>query len=242
MGRCALALLATLLAGCAELTAEAPLFSADGPNGPPPLTEGVWIGVSEECPASNARRTGRFPEACTPLDIRREADGAWRVQLRVDLIYDLTAAERADAAADAVPFRLVIAPATERDLADSYAPLYIAEGRRAGADDPEVSYALIAPIGAMPATSAYILGSIGCADILRDGPIVGITPRYTVRTNNEQPANSEGPQDIGPIETEQVLSGCTATTQAAVREAARRALIENLGEMQETRYVFVRAQ
>jgi hypothetical protein len=36
------------------------------------------------------------------------------------------------------------------------------------------------------------------------------------------------------------VSGCVASTQAAVREAARRALIENLDEMLERRYLYVR--
>lgn len=78
----------------------------------------------------------------------------------------------------------------------------------------------------MPAEAFYLIASIGCADILRDGTIAGITPEYRTRTD-----------ETGQ---HQELSGCVASTQAAVREAARRAVLENITAMTERRYVFVR--
>lgn len=240
----AVLLCAATLGACAELTAEAPLFAPSDQIGPPPLTEGIWIVVSEECPDYNARRrSGRFPADCTPFELTRLEDGAWRARLRVDLVYGLSAQERAESEETAGPYRLIIAPAVERTEADAYTPLYVAETTRAEASG--AGYMVIAPLGEKPATSALIVLSIGCADILRDGPIEGITPHFTERTT-ESPAlvdsaSAAGPNDE-PIETEQILAGCTASTQAAVREAARRAVIENLDEMSERRFVHVRPQ
>jgi hypothetical protein len=240
-------LLAAALAGCAELTAEAPLFSPADQVGPPPLTEGVWIAVHEECPAHYARRrSGRFHAECTPIEIRRQEDGAWVAHLRVDLVFGLTAQQRADAE-EYDPVRVIIAPAVERPPADGYSPLYVAELSPTEQDD-DIGYAVIAPIGAMPATSMLLVGSIGCVDILRDGPIDGITAQYAPvegRAGVGEPGVGQGPggaPESGPGDAvgQPMLSGCVASSQAAVREAARRAVIENLDEMLERRYVYVR--
>jgi hypothetical protein len=224
-------LLAAALGACSELTADAPLFSSADQFGPPPLTEGLWIAVHEGCPESNARRrTGRFPGGCTPLEIRRTEDGAWQAQLRIDLIANLSAQERAEAEEQAAagPMRLVIAPAVERARPDSYAPLYVAEVTLQSPPDA-IGYAVIAPIGAMPAQSTLVVASIGCIDILRQGPIEGVREQYRTRIEDDGSEHRE-------------VSGCVASTQAAVREAARRAVIENLDEMLERRYVYVRPE
>ena len=241
-------LLAAALGACSELTAEAPLFSPPDQIGPPPLSEGIWIIVSEECPDHNARRrSGRFPADCTPFELTRLEDGAWQARLRVDLAYGLSAQERAESEETAGPYRLIIAPAVERAEADAYAPLYVAETTRA--DAGVVSYIVIAPLGERPATSALIALSIGCTDILRDGPIEGITALDTTTTTEPPPLVVETDAVQEPegatepdFASERTFADCTASTQAAVREAARRALIENLGEMADHRFVYVRPQ
>jgi hypothetical protein len=226
--RVAALVLAAALAACAELTAEAPLFSPDQTS-PPPLTEGVWIGIGDGCPERNLRRM-RFPEECAPLDIRRQADGAWRVAMREDLVSGATTHERAHPDTDSSdgPYRVVFAPAVEREIGEEYAPLYIGEVGAIDDDDPSVGYAVIAPIGPMPATEMRMIASVGCTSILRDGPIEGVTPRYETRTD------AEGVEY-------QDLAGCVASSQAAVREAVRRAVIENVDDLSARRFVRVRA-
>ncbi len=226
--RLAAIVLATALGACAELTAEAPLF-APNPNTPPVLTEGIWIGIGDECPERNLRLR-RFPKGCAPLDIRLQPDGAWTVRLRDDLMTNLTAQERADAIDDRSlgPYHIVLAPAVERDVGDGYAPLYVGEFTRSDPDNPAVAYMAIAPLGEMPATEIRMTVSLSCSSILRDGPIEGITANYETRTQ------ADG-------ETYQDLTGCTASTPAAVREAVRRSVIENFSDFTQQRFVFVRA-
>lgn len=225
--RASLALVAgVLLSACANLTAEAPLFSVADQAGPPPLAEGVWIALGEDCPERNLTRSGRFPKECAPLEIDRTADGAWRVRARADLAAGLTREERQSAEADAERImRLVIAPAVERQIADAYAPLYVAESAPQTAEE-HVSYLLIVPEGELPARSAMVLGGIDCATALRDGPIEGVAERYTERVDAQGNTSRE-------------LSGCVASSKAAVREAARRAAIENLATLHDARYAYV---
>lgn len=219
-------LLAVALAGCVQLTAEAPLFSPADQIGPPPLTEGVWITIGEDCPERNARRSGRFPKACTPIELSRLPDGAWSARHRVDLASGLTRQERAEAELEAArTMYLVIVPGVERRSPDAYVPVYVAEIAPSAPDD-KVNYAIIAPIGAMPATSMLVLAGIGCADALRDGPIEGVTEQYTDRVDESGVAHHE-------------LSSCVASSQASVREAARRVLVEHIATLQEQRYVYV---
>lgn len=220
--------MAVQIAGCIELTAERPLFLAED-QGPPPLQEGVWIAVGEGCPEHNLRRR-RFPSECAPLDIRRQEDGAWRVAFRTDLVSDFTASDRAEREADPAngPYRVVLAPAVERDTGNNYAPLYLGEITRISDQDGSIAYAVAAPMGAMPAAEMRVILLISCASILRDGPIEGVTANYETNT------------DPSGLPTE-VLGSCVASSQAGVREAARRALIENLNELTERRFVLVRA-
>jgi hypothetical protein len=112
----------------------------------------------------------------------------------------------------------------------------------------------------MPAREFLLVAQIDCRDVLKDGPIAGITeerghlfprpaspeeagdalevgatpPTNPDETTTDQP---QEPDDGGDI------VGCVASTQAAVREAVRRATIENLDEMLGdggARLVFVR--
>jgi hypothetical protein len=222
-------LLFALLAGCAALSAEAPLFSLADQTGPPPLTEGVWIALGEGCAEHNLRRR-RFPSDCMPLDIRRDEDGAWRVSVRADLVSDITAAERAEAENNPSngPYRVILAPAVERPMGDSYAPVYLGEVVSLAPGNASVAYAVIAPINSMPATEMHLIAFVDCGSVLRDGPIEGIMTHYEPRTDDQGVERQE-------------LRGCIASTQAAVREAVRRAVIENLNELTDRRFVFVRA-
>jgi hypothetical protein len=220
-------MLMAALCGCAELRAERPLFAPADQTGRAPLTEGIWIAVSDECPERYARSRGRFPADCTPFELRRAESGAWRVALRADLAYGLSREDRSEAEQSSGPFLLIVAPAAERTLQeDEFASVYLAEMRREDGADEGVGYLVIAPVGTLPASDVRV-ASIGCHDILRDGPIDGVTPEYRDR-------QVEG----GAIE--QDISGCVATTQAAVREAARRTMIEDFETLIGTRYVHAR--
>lgn len=221
---CLVIVLSALLGACAELTAEHPLFSPADQIGPPPLTEGVWIAVHDKCSEAYIRRA-RYTADCAPIELRRLADGAWEARFRPDLITRLTAEQREQTRDMDSPLRLVIVPALEHAAPDAFSPLYVAELTR---DDPDsqISYAVIAPIGPMPAMEVRVIASIGCARILEDGPIDGVTPVF--RT-----AEGEGGA------AEQQLTGCVASTPVAVREAARRALLRGVESLLDGRYVHV---
>jgi hypothetical protein len=222
-------LLVLALGACAELTAERPLFSLTDDAALPVLQEGIWISIGEGCAEHNLRRR-HFPSDCVPMDIRREEDGAWRVRLRVDLLNDLSARERMETEGrdDNGPYRVILAPAVERSESLAYAPLYLGEIALMSAEGMSVSYAVIAPMGSMPASEMRMAATIGCDMILRDGPIEGVMPRYVTRTDEQGTTVEE-------------LDGCTASSQTAVREAARRAVIEGLNEFTARRWVRVRA-
>jgi len=225
--------LAWSLGACAELRADRPLFSVTD-QGAAPVLEGIWIAISDDCPERHIGTRGRFPAACRPIEIRRVEDGAWRYTPRVDLAYGLSAEDRAQANQELRPLRFVLVPVVERTLPpDHFASLYVAETQ--AADEAHVAYAVVAPLGALPSGAALVLASIGCIDILRDGPIEGVTAHYAAAepgVDATEPA--EGSQ------TEPALTGCTVSTPAAVREAARRAVLENLEEMTAARLVRVR--
>jgi hypothetical protein len=221
MKLCLALVAAAFLTGCAALTANAPLFTPADQVGPAPLNEGIWIQINEKCTERNAQRRGRLPAECFPAELRRDAEGAWifsfqdhvRSNPEVDLPEETPRS-----------WRLIIAPATERQPADSFVPLYLAEYVPVDVvENNAPHYAIIVPVGTLPAQEMYLVPQIGCTEILRDGPIEGIAA-----TRN----------DTGTI------TSCIASEQAAVREAARRATIENLsellGEQPSGRFLFVR--
>lgn len=220
--------LATAIAGCAELTAERPLFSVADQGHASPIATGVWIAISEQCPERHVRTRGRFPAACSPFELRPTLDGAWRFAARADLAYGLSAEERAQAEQEWRPREIIIASAVERALdEETFAPLYIAEVRPADAATGSIGYAVIVPVGAIPATEMLVLVSIDCDQILRDGPIADVALVYETRVRED------GTE-------ERTLSSCVAATQAAVREAARRAVIENTAQLGSARYMRAR--
>lgn len=221
------ALAALIVSGCTSLTAPAPLFTVADQIGPPALSEGIWIGVNEDCPVRNAtRRNGRFPRGCDAYELRRTDDGAWRLSERPDLMSAQQDVDSSDAA-----YVFVLVPVSERPSADAYSSYYVAEVRE---EDSSVIYAGVVPIGTMPATS-FTTVSIDCGTIIRDGDIAGIEVSYeTVEAPPGTPPDGAAPTTR--------IRGCTASTQAAVREAARRALVETIGSQIESgeRLMYVR--
>ncbi|WP_395647397.1 hypothetical protein [Terricaulis sp.] len=215
----AAALAALVVSGCASLTAPAPLFTTADQIGPTALSEGVWIGVDEDCPArAAARRSGRFQRGCDVFEIRRTEDGAWTLTGRTDL---MSAPPNQDATNEAVVF--VLAPVSEHPSPDAYAAYYLAEVRQ---EDGSTIFVGVVPIGTMPATS-FTTVSIDCGAILRDGPIDGVAVTY--RSDDTGAAT-------------ETIQACAASNPAAVREAARRALVEGAGALIERneRFLYVR--
>lgn len=224
------ALAALIVSGCTSLTAPAPLFTAADQVGPPALSEGIWIGVDEHCPARNAtHRNGRFPRGCEAFEIRRGDDGLWRITGRPDLMTQPRGQE-----GENNTYVLALAPVSEHTAPEAYAAYYVAEVRE---EDGSVVYAGMVPVGTMPATS-FVTVSIDCSTVLRDGPIDGITATYGDRRTEVDPGNGDAPT----VRTERVLNGCIAASHAAVREAARRALVEGASGLleQAARFVYVR--
>lgn len=131
------------------------------------------------------------------IDVAREADGAWRYTMRS------TDPEEARP----TTWRFVIVPAVESARGEEYAPLYLAEYMSLDEADTPPFYAIVAPVGAMPAREVRMVAMIDCDDALREGPIPGVEER------------------VGEQAFERA---CVAAEPRAVREAARRALIENL--------------
>jgi hypothetical protein len=215
-------LLTLALAGCAQLSAEAPLFSVADQPSEPPIVEGVWLVLGEGCPAENLTRSNNFSPPCEPMQITREPDGAWSARQRPDLVAGPTPEERA-APEQPREIRFLLVPAVERPLGAGQSTAFVAELQPPAPGD-STAYVIAVPTGALPAASLFILSGIGCADALADGPIADVEPLYTERA--------------GPAgETTRELSGCVASTQAAVREAARRTLIANADELSEQRLV-----
>jgi hypothetical protein len=203
-------------AACAPMTADRPLFSVTDQAGPAPLREGLWIGVGEEC--HERLRTRRNPPLkCIPSTLSRAADGSWLFHMRGPPDEGRRGPQERDV-------RLLIAPGVERALDDAYAPLYVAEYRDPDAQEgpAPLRYAALIPAGPMPAEDLTLF-QIDCADALRDGPIRGLTPVYTRERGEER------------------MTGCIAHSKTAVREAARRAVIENENEAG-MRFVLVRPE
>jgi hypothetical protein len=206
------------LGACAPLVAETPLFSPADQIGPAPLQEGTWMFVSEECPMRNARRRGRLPAECRPGELRRLADGAWsfRFQDHVQLSEEVAGPHA---------LRMVIVPVTEQPQPDAYASFYVIERMWTAPveETPRAGYTVLVPIGELPAREAFLFEEIYCVGLLREGPIDGVAEVVDERGE---------------------LVRCVASSQAAVREAARRYVLANLNRMlqddEHNRFVFVR--
>lgn len=241
---------AALVSGCAQLTAEHPLFSAADQVGPAPLAEGLWLSVGSECPERNILRRRNFDRGCQPFEIRRREDDLWEIRARFDLVPRLSSQVRADAERIfATPTVFVLAPAIEHPRRQAFAPLYLAEFQTPIPGIDGISYAVFVPFGELPARSILIL-SIGCDTALRDGPIDGVTVTYeepepareTPRPSREFKIRARDLKQSGLPSEEDVTrpaSRCVANSQAAVREAARRELIESIGRSYEGRAFLV---
>jgi hypothetical protein len=210
---------AATLSACTPLTANAPLFSVADQIGPPPLSEGRWVGLDEDkCTRAMATRHGGPASGCVIFTVRHLPDGAWQLYGEGDDEHGKH---------HTMNVRFVITPATETASPDAYSPLYLAEYQSSNiADDPppanapssEVQYAMLAPIGTLPATELFFIAEIQCDSILRDGPIDGISQRH----------GDDGSQ-----------TGCVASSQQAVREAARRALVNGIARIDSDRLIYV---
>lgn len=113
--------------------------------------------------------------------------------------------------------RLVVMPAVKSD-AGRLAPLYVAEAT--SAKQPEPAYAVLVPRGDL-STPVRRLGfdAIACAPLLREGEPADIV--FTRGADGR-------------------VTGCTAKTKNAVREAARRAVFDALPQLGDEELVFVR--
>jgi hypothetical protein len=99
------------------------------------------------------------------------------------------------------------------------APLYVAEAT--SSEQPEPAYALIAPRGDLATPVRRIaFDAIACAPLLREGAPADIT--FTRGEDGR-------------------VTGCTAKTKDAVRDAARRAVFDALAELGDDELVWVRA-
>lgn len=202
-------LITLALAACGTLSAKAPLFSTADQTEPAPVQEGVWIAVSEACPASMLE-AATYPSDCMPVELRRASDGAWLLTPRDDLVRD-----RAPNEERSRTIRMILAPMAIDEA------LFIAEMRevQARADD-DMSYAVIAPRGGAPESRFSALLVLDCESVLGEGgPIAGLAITYT------RPTDAEDSAHVKP--TKARIQSCVASTQSAVREAARRAWVLN---------------
>lgn len=196
------------LCACAPLTAQAPLFSLADQANPPPLQEGVWMQTDPACAAETAQRG---EDDCTRIEVARGEDGGW--------LYTMRSTDE-DGVTEENAWRFVIASAVETSRGDEFAPLYVAE--YVAIDAPrQPFYAVVAPVGIMPAREVAMVAMIDCDDALREGPIPEIE------------------EVVGNAAFERL---CIAASPGGVREAARRAVIENLPVLlgkDEARFVWI---
>jgi hypothetical protein len=182
------------LGACAPLTAQAPLFTLADQASPLPLREGVWMQTDPACRNETAERG---EDGCTRIEVAQGEDGGW--------LYTMRSTDESGIVEENA-WRFVIAPAVETDRGEEYAPLYVAE--YVAIDEPDQPfYAVVAPVGLMPASEVRMVAMIDCDDALREGPIPGV----------EEQVGDEAADRL-----------CVAASRGAVREAARRAVIENL--------------
>lgn len=198
-----LALSVLALSACAPLTAHSPLFSTADQQGPAPLAEGLWVQETDHCrPEAHAQTA---PDGCAQSHVSRLPDGSWRFTMEQQKIPGGSGGEDNQ---PLLEWRLVVAPATERNLGQDYAPLYVAE--YTASDDPSILYALIVPVGAVPSQEIILVPMIECDDVLRDGALPGV----------QEALGSDGRP-----------RACYASNKRAVRQAARRVAIERLGDL-----------
>ena len=201
------------LGACTPLSANHPLFAVADQTGPAPLTEGVWVAINSRCTRELAATTP-LPDDCEPVRLHRNGDGSWQ----------LSAAKIENGVEQRDEMRLIIVPAVATANAEAYAPLYLVEVSAREADEHSSApadarvYGAFAPIGGLPAREAFFV-DVECDAVLREGPLDGVV---SVRDANGG------------------LTSCTAENKGAVREAVRRAVIEELSNVDEARIVFVR--
>lgn len=204
---------ALVLGACTPLTSDHPLFAVADQTGPAPLTEGVWVALNSRCTHELATTTP-MPSECEPLTLSHAPDGGWV----------LSGSKVENGVEHREQLHLIVVPAVPTANPDAYAPLYIIQTPAREADphsdaDAETRvYAALAPIGTLPAREAFLV-DLECESVLREGPIDGVTAEHDARGS---------------------ISKCTAENQGAVREAARRATIEQLANIDDSRLVLVR--
>jgi len=202
---CVAALLS--LGACAPLTAQAPLFMLADQASPAPLREGVWMQTDPACTPETAQRGA---DGCTRIEVAGGPDGGW--------LYTMRSTDESGVTEENA-WRFVITSAVETERGEEYAPLYVAE--YVAIDEPDQPfYAVVAPVGPMPASEVRMVAMIDCDDALREGPIPGV-------------------EEVGDKAFERL---CIAGSRQAVREAARRAAIENLSVLlgqERARFVWI---
>lgn len=199
-----------LLAGCAVLTAPAPLFSAADRDPAFALEEGLWAFRDDDCRVDPARSAPNRKSCLDWARIRRLDDGGW--------IAEPASPEDADDA----PARFDVYPATIA-APGARAPVYVAEGRTE--KDEVVNYAAVIPRAAASdgdtrpgAVRRVVVIALECSAITREGAIADIIVEH-----------KDGS-----------VSGCVAKTKDAVREAARRAVVAGAKTLGDEEIVWVR--
>ncbi len=183
-----------LVSACAPLTADRPLFTLADQTGPAPFEAGQWLQTTEGCAAEASDDARR--DDCVWIDLARSADGAWLYRAR---------SIGPDGPEEAA-WRVLVIPAVETNRGGEDAPLYVAEYVSLDEPGPPL-YAVIAPVGPLPASEVRMVTMIDCDDALREGPIPGVR-------------EVQGQETFDRV--------CIADDLGAIREAARRAVIENL--------------
>jgi hypothetical protein len=118
---------------------------------------------------------------------------------------------------DDPPMRLVVMPAVASE-AGRLAPLYVVEATSSKQTEP--AYAIIVPRGDLSTPVRRVaFDAIACTPLLREGEPADIV--FTRGADGR-------------------VTGCTAKTREAVRDAARRAVFDALAELGDEEIVFVR--
>ena len=194
----------SLLASCAMLSAEAPLFTVADQDSAFVLAEGLWAAKEPDCKVDAATSAPGDHSCVDWARIRRASDGSWEVSFEGESESD-------------GPLRLIVAAAAPRGT-HARAPLYVAES--VNQKNGEIGYGALAPRGEGegPVKRLAVAG-VSCSVATDDySEIDGIT---LTREDGK-------------------VVKCIASTQGAVREAARRAAIETLATIGDNELVFVR--